>query len=272
MEEYKNQINFEKLSEALMIKNDSRNIESNNFNSINKFVKSFLIDLQLSTDETLISKFINIFLISLKEVIKEFENEISPKTVKEISDSISLELDFISGTQKKNNSEFIGKKKAKLNKETKNDILFELKKKIDKMPVCLEETIFSLKFYLILKLEDKETTAMTEFIDLYDDLDKNINNKLSLLDERLKLEQDHNEQLKELYDEFSSKIKFKEWNSALKLLKSILNQVRPLDIDELSFLMKKAKEAAEKINNQNIILFMGKTGIKMKYLLKYKLK
>ena len=85
--------------------------------------------------------------------------------------------------------------------------------------MCLEESILSLIFYFNLNLTDKESSSRVEFKDLCEDLDKNF--KLIILNERLKIEQDHNEKLKELYGELSNKIKFEDWNSSLKLLKSI---------------------------------------------------
>ena len=193
----------------------------------------------------------------------------------EFISSINLEIDHVTSNKINNISESITEEKtAKPNKGKTKDALSKLKKKLSKMPVCLEESILSLIFCLNLKVE-KDVTSLGEFQDLLIKLGENIDNKLTLLYERLKIEQDNNEDLRNFYDELLKKIKFEEWDLAVKVLESILKQIRPLDIDELSFLMEKAKEAADKIKNQDVILLMGKTGktyhlsqsMKLKYII-----
>jgi hypothetical protein len=260
LQEFKNQIDFVKLEKALLAKKEK--IKSNNFNSITKFLKLFLVDLKITTDESFILKIINHALDCFKKVLKNFVNVISPNNMEELVSSINLEIDHITANNINYTSESITQENtAKPNKENTTDKLVELKKKLSKMPVCLEESILSLIFSLNLKKE-KEVTSYSEFQDFLKNLDEDIKNKLSLLSERLKIEQDNNENLKKFYDELLKKIKFEEWNLALELLESILKQIRPLDIDELKFLMEKAREAADKIKNQDVILLMGKTGIK----------
>ena len=255
-QEFENRIDFVKLVEKLLTKNE--NMESNSFNSITKFLKSFLVDLKITTDENLILKMINHALDCFRKVLINFEDEISPKNMNELVSSINLEIDHITSNKEKI---------AKPNKENNKDMLLELKKKLSKMPVCLEESILSLIFCLNLKLE-KEVSSLTEFQDFHNNLDEDINKKLRLLCERLKIEQNNNEKLRNFYDDLLTKIKFEKYDLALKLLESILKQIRPLDIAELTFLMEKAKEAANQIKNQDVILLMGKTGINTNFLYK----
>jgi hypothetical protein len=242
-QEFENRIDFVKLVKKLLTKNE--NMESNSFNSITKFLKSFLVDLKITTDENLILKMINHALDCFRKVLINFEDEISPKNMNELVSSINLEIDQLTAN--------------------KENILLKLKEKLSKMPVCFEENVLSLMFFLNLKKE-KEVTSLTEFQDFCNNLDEDISNKLTLLSERLKIEQDNNEDLKNFHNELLKKIKFEEWDLALKLLESILKKIRPLDIGELTFLMEKAKEAADKIKDQDVILLMGKTGINKIFL------
>jgi hypothetical protein len=256
LKEFKNHIDFVKLEKALLTKN--KNMESNNLSSVKKFLKLFLIDFKITTDENLILQMINHALVCFKKVLINFEDDISPKIMNELVSSINLEIDHITSNKEKI---------AKPNKENNKDMLLELKKKLSKMPVCLEESILSLIFCLNLKLE-KEVSSLTEFQDFHNNLDEDINKKLRLLCERLKIEQNNNEKLRNFYDDLLTKIKFEKYDLALKLLESILKQIRPLDIAELTFLMEKAKEAANQIKNQDVILLMGKTGINTNFLYK----
>jgi hypothetical protein len=242
-QEFENRIDFVKLVEKLLTKNE--NMESNSFNSITKFLKSFLVDLKITTDENLILKMINHALDCFKKVLINFEDEISPKKMNELVSSINLEIDQLTAN--------------------KENIQLKLKKKLSKMPVCFEESVLSLMFFLNLKKE-KEVTSLTEFQEFCNNLDDYISKKLALLSERLKIEQDNNEDLKNYHNELLKKIKFEEWDLALKLLESILKKIKPLDIDELTFLMEKAKEAPDKIKDQDVILFMGNTGINKIFL------
>ena len=123
----------------------------------------------------------------------------------------------------------------------------------------LGKTFIKLNFFMNLKITDETGILIEEFKEDYDNLDHKINVELKLLSERLKIEQ-NNDDLEAFYKQISTKIKTKDWKSALDYLKRILESLRPLDVYELKLLIKKAREAADEIRNQDIILLMGNTG------------
>ncbi len=116
-QEFKNQIDFVKLQKALLIKKEK--IESNNFNStsITNFLKLFLVEFKITTDEDLILKMIKNALDCLKAVKINFKDDISPKIMNELVSSIDLEIDKIATIdQKKDKKKIFVKKKKKKKK------------------------------------------------------------------------------------------------------------------------------------------------------------
>ena len=54
-------------------------------------------------------------------------------------------------------------------------------------------------------------------------------------------------------------LRLNDFNSALKLLNDILKDVRPLDINDVRSFIQKAEEAATMIQNQDVILLIGRS-------------
>ena len=238
LEKYKNEIDLENLKLSFVKTDESAQMIENS--SLEKAFAFFY--KSICNNEKLISIIVSNSLNFLIEALYQYKEEILPKTMKEIITSIRPEFHT-----------------NQINSTFSKDYLLELKNKINQMPKCLEKCIEILIFNVILKIKENKSLA-DDFIENLDSQDRIIENELNAIEKFLKNEQDSSQDLITLYNQVMNKMKSKEWNSALTILKQILKKVRPLDIHELSFLLKEAKKAAKKIINQDVILLMGKTG------------
>ena len=122
------------------------------------------------------------------------------------------------------------------------------------MPNCLEKQLLALNYCIasmIILNQDPRTDS---------NLCKKIHKILELLQARLIIEEPDNSEYKTSLDKIRNQISLKDWHGSQIEIEALLRKMRPLNIQELSFLIDKAKEAAACIKDQNIILFLGKTG------------
>ena len=273
---YQNEIKFEKFKKSFKT-NSFR--ESKACKKMKDFLKLYFKDLNLTSNENLISKMTDTALICLLEVLNNFNEEIPENTMEEISNVIDLQIENTTSSRNfKNNTKTDGNNeknhntkdnnymtepnKAKEDSSVKVDLayVYDLRNRFMEMPICLERSIISLIFYVNLKIAD-QITLIEEFKKCLDTWDSQVEREINILKERLKIEQADNEDLKYLYHNICSKIEAKDFSSQLIIeLERLLKKIRPLDIYEMSFLIQKANKAAALIKDQDIILLIGNTG------------
>lgn len=238
----------------------SREIETVKFNKLKGIIESrdeqsneSDVDFQSYTKSLL--KYLNIENESLKikisecflKVFEDFKDDIAPKIFKKITDSIQPHLEF-------------SRVKTEPNQTLKTNDMFQIQindtceldskkmnlteERLKSIPDCLIRNIFNLIF----------------LINSSNQSDEKINDELKLAKKRLIIEKLDNPDLAVSLELIGNKIMTKDWKSADKELVEFLRKIQPVDIFELKFLMKKAREAGELIKNQDVILLFGKTG------------
>jgi hypothetical protein len=232
---------FNKLKGVIESRDEQSKTSDVDFQS---YIKSLLKYLNIENDRLKI-KISECFL----KVFEKFRNDIAPKIFKKITDSMQphLELSQIKiETEFDQNLKTIDMSQIQINDtcvlDSKKMNLTE--ERLKSIPDCLERNILNLIF----------------LINSSNHFNEKINDELNLAKKRLIIEKFDNPDLDVSLELIGNKIMMKDWKSADKELVEFSRKIKPVDIFELKFLIKKAREAGELIKNQDVILFFGKTG------------
>lgn len=138
--------------------------------------------------------------------------------------------------------------KVEANKRTD---LENLRDDFTHMPCCVERTTMELLAYFQQKL-------------LRDCIDENTSDSITLMIEKWKdqiqKEELISEQIRTYLQDFNRTLYNEDWSSVVRELNKILNQIRPLHVQEIQRLITKTKGTAALINGKDIILLVGQTG------------
>jgi len=189
--------------------------------------------------------------------LNAFKEEIPPKKFKSLLSAVQTFLKEPKDSYDSNQN----LQTETQNRETKfliNDLI-ERQKMISLMPTCLEKSVLNLIIYSKFKTYDTQI-LFENGVEIVDSLDTCIAEHVILLKDRFNLECPETGCLSGHLDLITNKINLKDWSSVVSELKKFLKKIRPLDIEELIFLMTRAKQAARLIENQDVILLLGETG------------
>ncbi|XP_065663330.1 uncharacterized protein LOC136085791 [Hydra vulgaris] len=126
------------------------------------------------------------------------------------------------------------------------------------MPDCIEKCILKLVYLICLKISpDNYTTNILK----KQEEPINFEAAILALNEKFDVQGfNFKNDIKEHFKKIVNLIKTNQFNSALKNLETLLKQIQPLDIAEINFLIEKANKTIQSIENQDVILLLGKTG------------
>ncbi|CAF3169178.1 unnamed protein product, partial [Rotaria sp. Silwood2] len=127
------------------------------------------------------------------------------------------------------------------------------------MPPCSERSILRLMYLLSLKLGNELIVAEDNTV-ILNCIESNILEEWKVVKGFLMIEELESSQIQELITAIEENVNDQNWKTALSTLERVLKAIRPLNVQELSRLVQKANEAAQKTKGQDIIFLVGKTG------------
>jgi len=179
-------------------------------------------------------------------------------------DSIQKESTLLASSEKENkqrnkneneNEEKSNENGTQIENEVRSEEqITEALKKNEKMPECSEKRINQLLLFIeairnkINKLGDKEMN------------EKLIDNELTLLFEQIGKEEPNAEKFNQNFQELKRSRQVFDWKKMKRGLLEILKHWKVLDFGEILELIEKTNEASTSIENQDILLLLGKTG------------
>jgi energy-coupling factor transporter ATP-binding protein EcfA2 len=127
----------------------------------------------------------------------------------------------------------------------------ELRNEADAMPTCARKTTIELLVYFEQKLLGESTAAHNE---------DTVISLLQKLKDQVKKEELLSENVKSVLHDLEMYITNDNYSVVVRYLNELLKKFSSLNVPEIQRLVAKAKEAAELIHNQDVILLIGTTG------------
>lgn len=144
-------------------------------------------------------------------------------------------------------------KTIELKSECKDRQILELLEDLNAMPLSAERTLLILQTATLLLqnnikewLEGAETQQLSSVID----------NEFNYLQNCKTLNSNQRSKVQTI----QADVRRADWPSAAKKIYTLLSEIRPFNIPELLRLVAKSRDAADSINGQDVLLFVGPTG------------
>ena len=233
---------------------NSRTECGEDFAEFDSFFKDLMRANKIADECGLRIKMTNQMAKCFTKALAHFKGDIETQTLKVMTEFVSKSA--IDNDDQQSNK--LGMPSAAMTNMNK---LAKLKEEFSVMPPCLEKHVLSLIFHLNLKCLDK-TQSVGELFDssTYDaDMksDEDICRLFDALNERLNIERPAcTLSVEDMRNEFRSR----EFSSVIRELDKLLKSIRLLNIPEMRDLTEKAKSAAKRIKDKDVILLLGETG------------
>jgi len=126
------------------------------------------------------------------------------------------------------------------------------------MPDCVERSLQALIYYsLLMTLKNKEVLSK---IQIPENLDKEITQAFENFKNRIRAEDNYISNVDHKLQRWQAKIDRGEFESLKEECTLTMNELRPLNIQELLKLLKEGEKTVDLIQNEDVILLLGGTG------------